>query len=578
MRMQLRRTRSHAGRVTMKIGRREPAVTANFFRRNLKWFGVLILAFVIGLVFGILDWHEVIRRLQSAPGLVARSVVPSDDLPTLAVDMSFTNYDGILGQRQGALESGVYIPSAQDFVTATVRLDDAAVPVRMRLLAGPADHLGEDEKWGFEVRTRNNQLLLGMQRLYLLDPAVNNWLDQWAFSRALEREGVLVARYRFVHLIFNGDDRGIYALQEGFGEELLTTQGRPTGVIVEFDADLLWRSIAHFQGDAQAACADPVANLSAADFQYFEVDPFRDATIASDPDLSAQRDAAIGLLRALQAGRLQASDVFDVEQYGRFLASTDLWGATEGTSLVNLRYYYNPVSARLEPVGFNANALGSDARLSLAATYDDPTLQTAYVQEAWRISQPEYLDELQSELEPEWRRLQRTLSARTLKAEYEGLEPPWDALRRRQERIRRSLEPVQPVFAYLGSPTSTVSGTLRVDVANVLNLPVEIMGFDVHGATYLPVDRWWLKDESTELLTAHTDRVILRAFDSARTPVIRYAHFEIPLAEIHRLDNEFDFMQEVDIQVATRILGLSTTHLTLAQRGYPDVFIGGAEK
>ena len=534
---------------------------------------MLILVFIFGLVVGVQDWQELIRHVQSAPGLVARSMSPSDDLPTLVVDMAFTNYDGILDQRQGALDAGVYIPSARDFVTATVRLDDAAVPVRMRLLAGPADHLGEDEKWGFEVRTRNNQLLLGMQRLYLSDPAVNNWLNQWAFARALEREGVLVARYQFVHLIFNGDDRGIYALQEGFGEELLTAQGRPTGVIVEFDADLLWRSIAHFQGDAQAAYADPVANLSAADFQYFEVDPFRDATIARDPDLSAQRDAAIGLLRALQAGRLQASDVFDVEQYGRFLALVDLWGATQGTSLVNLRYYYNPVSARLEPIGFNANALGSDARLSLAATYDDPTLQTAYVQEAWRISQPEYLDELQSELETEWRRFQRALSA-----DYEELEPPWDALRHRQERIRRSLEPVQPVFAYLGSPTSTVSGTLRVDVANVLNLPVEITGFDVHGATYLPMDRRWLKDESTELLTAHTDRVILRAFDSAGTPVIRYAHFEIPLAEIHRLDNEFDFMQEVDIQVATRIVGLSTTHLTLAQRGYPDVFIGGAEK
>jgi hypothetical protein len=440
----------------------------------------------------------------------------------------------------------------------------------MRLLAGPADHLDGEGKWGFEVRTRNGQQLLGMQRLYLLDPAANNGLNEWAFARTLEREGILVAHYRFVHLIFNGDDRGIYALQEGFADELLTAQGRLPGIIIEFDANLLWKSIAHFQGDAQAAYADPIANLSAADFQYFEVDPFRDATIARDPDLSVQKDAAIGVLRALQAGELEASDAFDAEEYGRFLALVDLWGATQGTSLVNLRYYYNPISSRLEPIGFNANALGSGARLSLAATYGDPALQAAYVQEASRISQPEFLDRVRAELEPEFRRLQQALSA-----EYGDLAPPWDELRNRQEQIRRSLDPVQPVFAYLGSPTLAMSGTLGVDVANVLNLPVEIVGFDVHGATYLPANREWLHDDTAELLADHPNALILQAFDAARTPVIRYVHFDIPLAEIQRLDGELDYIQEMDVQVATRILGLSTTHLTLARRGYPDIFTLG---
>jgi hypothetical protein len=235
--------------------------------------------------------------------------------------------------------------------------------------------------------------------------------------------------------------------------------------------------------------------------------------------------------------------------------------------LVNLHYYYNPVSARLEPIGYNANALGSDARLSLAATYDDPVLQAAYVGEALRISQPEYLDQLQTELDSDLQHLKQAVSIET-----KGIEPPWDELRARQEHIRRSLDPVRPVFAYLGSPTLAMSGTLRVDVGNVLNLPVEIVGFDISGATFLPLDRGWLREESTELLTDQVDKVVLRALDADRSAVIRYAHFDIPLADIQRLDSELDFTQELDIQVATRILGLSTTHLTTARHGYPDVF------
>jgi hypothetical protein len=142
--------------------------------------------------------------------------------------------------------------------------------------------------------------------------------------------------------------------------------------------------------------------------------------------------------------------------------------------------------------------------------------------------------------------------------------------------MRRSLDPVQPVFAYLGSPALTMSGTLRIEVGNILNLPVEIVGFDIHGATFLPPERRWLQAESAALLTDQADGVILRAFDAARVPVIRYVRFDVPLAEIHRLDSELDFMQELDVQVATRILGLSTTHMTLARPGYPDVLGGGA--
>ena len=557
----------------MKIGQQQSGQGRVLLSQNLRWFGSLLLVFVVGLIVGIRVWPKGVGKLWSVPVRIARSVGSPQDLPTLVVDMNFDSYDAILDQRRMALQDGVHIPSNQDFVTATIRLSGSTVPVRMRLLAGPADHLGSDEKWGFEVRTRQSQQLAGMQRFYLLDPAANNWLNEWAFARVLEREGILAARYQFVHLILNGNNRGTYALQEGFDSELLTTQGRQEGVIVEFDANLLWESIAHFHGDAQAAYADPVANLSATDFQYFEVDTFRDAAIARDPSLSAQRANAIGLLRALQSGRLGASDVFDVSQYGRFLALVDLWGATRATSLVNLRYYYNPTSARLEPIGFNGNALGTDERLSLVATYDDPALQAAYVREAMRISQPEYLDTLQTELGPEFQRLRQVL-----RTEAGALGSPWDTLRSRQEQIRRSLAPVQPIFAYLGSPTLALSATLRIDVANVLNLSVQIIGFDMNGATFVPADRQWLQGESVSLLTDHTDQVILRAFDAGQAPVIRYVRFDIPLTEIQRLDSELSFMQELDVTVVTRILGLSTTHSTLARHGYPDVFLNSAQE
>lgn len=155
---------------------------------------------------------------------------------------------------------------------------------------------------------------------------------------------------------------------------------------------------------------------------------------------------------------------------------------------------------------------------------------------------------------------------------------PWAMLAERQDQMRRSLNPLQPVFAYLGPPTLAQEGIIRVDVANVLNLPLEILGFDIDGTTFLEVDPAWIQDNQDELIAkrspsdtgSENGEVILRATANDQSPTVGYVRFHIPLAEIIAQDDELDFLQDLDIQVATRILGLDDVQLTSARPGYPD--------
>ncbi|MCI0396739.1 MAG: CotH kinase family protein [Chloroflexi bacterium] len=556
----------------MKIGQQPSSVKERRFELG---FLALILLVAVLVLFNRGSFQP-LSGVLAEPAVFLRSLLSPSELPTLVVDVDFLDYETLQDQRQEAVDGGAFLADENDFVPATMRLIEdgapapAETPVRIRL---PAGLPGSGDKWPFEVRTRDNQLLLGMQRFSLQDPAANNWLNQWAFARSLEQAGLLAARYSFVHLVFNGADRGVYALQEGFGPELLAAYGRPAGVVVEYDTDRLWEAVRYFSGDAGAALADPIANPTASDFLYFEVDTFRDATIAEDPELTAQKNNAIGLLRALQAGEAAASQVFDVEQYSRFLALVDLWGASEAVSLVNLRYYYNPDSGRLEPIGYNGNPLHSeDARLDPGALFDDPALQAAYVQAAQEMSRPEYLDQLQAGLDEEWQQLQQALAGEA------ELAPPWEALRQRQELIHRSLNPLQPVFAYLGSPTLAMSATIQVDVANVLNLPVEVVGFDIGGATFLEANPAWIVGDASALLIPDNDRIILRAPGGSATPTLRFVRFHLPLIEIQRLDSELDYIQPFDILVATRVIGQDEPQLTLAREGYPETVMPPAEE
>jgi hypothetical protein len=524
--------------------------------------------FILGLCLGQLGWSD--RLSQSAAETLAKIKLSASDnpLPSITIDMAFVDYNTILDQRAEALEMGVFLGGEEEFVPATMHLQDGAsevlLPVRMRLIQGPARSLGDNEKWGFEVRTLDGSTLMGMSRFSLQDPASNNWLYQWAFLQTLRQEGVLTTDYRFVDLVFNGDERGIYALQEGFGDELLLSQDQPAGVIVEFAPERLWESIRHYQGDAEAALADPLANLSSSGYQFLEVDTFRDATISEDELLTAQKNTAIGLLRGLQSGELTAAQLFDVEKYGTFLALVDLWGAMDALSLTNLRFYYDEENGRLQPIAYNANPLSTDKRIDLASTYGDPAIQAAYARAAQRISQPKYLEELRLAMEPELDLLRQAVDAEI------SQESPWELLEERQAQMRQSLQPVQPVFSYLGSPSQTMSATIQIDVANILNLPVVIEGFDIGQATFLEARPDMIQGNAGDLLVSTDDgSIVLRAVDGDQ-PAAQYVRFQLSTIEIQERDNELDFMQEPQISVATRILGQELVQLTPARAGYPE--------
>lgn len=539
----------------MKIGRQPQPATNT---ANLAWPVALLLVFLAGLLLGN---QGVLRAIQSRlPSLLTLTEnAPAATLPTLVVDMNFANYQQLLARRDEAVRQGVLLPDAGDFLTATIRLDGDTIPITMRLLPGPAADLGDDQRWPYEVRTRQNRQLLGMSRFYLLDPAADNWLNQWAYSRSLQREGILTGRYQFVQLVFNGRDLGYYALLEGFGDEIMTTNGRPPGVILSYDPEPLWQAAVAF-GAADAVAADPVAGQSIADWRYLIINPLNEAAIAQNEARMAQRDQAIAQLQALQRGE-PAADLVDVERYGRFLALTDLWAATDALSPPNLRYYFNPDSQRLEPVGFRGNPLAGDGRLSWAATFNDPLIHAAYAREVERISDPAYLEALQQGLGPEMAQLQAAL-----RPAAGDLPLPWPLLAERQSQLRASMNPIRPLIAHVVAADLSQNNVLQLDVANALNLPLEIAGVEIGGATFLEFQPAWLPDEAGAANPAVLEgdgRLVLAAADENQPLAARTIRLHLPLTAIAAQDQELAFTASPELRIATRIVGLEAVQWTV---------------
>jgi len=513
---------------------------------------VLILLFALGLYVGQqVDLLDVAGLPASLFSRVQQSLKSPGTLPHLRIDMAFENYQMLLAQRAAALEKGVVQHERTGFIPCEITVSGQRMPAEIRLMEGPTRHLGPDEKWNFELRTTDlSRPLFGLHHAYLQDPADNHALNQWAFVQHLRQEGFQAARYSFVRLMFNGDDRGVYTLQEGFG-----LVDASSDLTVAFETDSLWEFIAHFDGNVEAAYADPVAAHSAYDIRQVQIATLADTVLDQDAETNLQYARALARLYEFQISRRPAEDVFDAEWYGRFLALVDLWGATEGLKIANVHYNLDLESGRFVPIGFNSNALGSSNRLPLVTTYDSSVIQAAYVREALRLSEPAYVDRLEVVMAEAWPEQSDMLRAEGIKA-----TAPWDTLRERQDQMRRSLRPMQPIFAYLDTAEPPYD-VLRLRVANALQLPIELVEVDINGATVLPIASTWL-DTSPALLTVSPGRVVLRGRSTERQTTPTYLVIAIPLSALPEEDPDIDFNQPPDLHIITRILGATEMQRT----------------
>lgn len=529
---------------------------------------LLLLAFAAGIVTGrvamlLLTPSSPLPQVTIAPKALAPLVPTStphptptptapelgDTLETLYIDIAPGNFAQIEAKRQEALKLWVLLAEDTDFVPATLRWRGASLSARVRLKGDWADHLVTD-KWSFRVELRGDGYLDGMRVFSIHDPSMRTYLNEWLFHRAMRREGVLSVGYQFVRVVLNGEDKGIYALEEGFAKELVESQQRREGVIVRYAEDLIWRARAYYDDQVIPPGIE----------RFYIVDAFNAGQVRRSPALQAQQTAAIGLLRGFWDGNLAAPEVFDMETMARFLALSDLWDAPHGLIWHNLRYAYNPVTARLEPISFDSDPFSPEldftqVGLPAPAFYDDPYLQAAYARELWRMSQPGYVEVLEAELGPQFAAY---VAALTPEFGVDVLPPPWDWLRRRQDLNRQRLTPVQMVYAYVAEAAEDApEGTLSLVVGNLMDLPVEFVGINV-GDKFLPASTAW----KAEGLVAADPPVLAPLSEDARA--LPYIAFSIP-----------NIVTGVEMTLVTRVWGMTQTVTQPVLLAYPPPLAAG---
>jgi len=316
--------------------------------------------------------------------------------------------------RMVALRNGVIDNSLKTYFDAAIFQGEDSIPIKLRIKGDWTDHL-EGDKWSFRIKVRKGYSFNGLKSFSIQSPHTRSYLEEYVAHKLFEREDVLTTRYDFLPVKLNGKNLGLYAIEEHFDKQLVESKNRREGPILKLDEDGHWEKV-RFDLNNENKVTIPVYRAAA-------ILPFKQKRTSSSKQLLGQFMIAQNLLGQYKNLSENPEDLIDMNLMAKYYALMDICGIHHSIHWHNHRFYYNPITARLEPIAFDCHAepLPNVVRLPICGfkhvhgwknpSYENllfyhvannPGFQKLYAFHLKRFSSPDYLasffDEIHSDL------------------------------------------------------------------------------------------------------------------------------------------------------------------------------------
>lgn len=331
----------------------------NLLKAIYKIFNKYFIRIIIGFFISLFIFNLVLVKVfevdilsiakQAFEKDVSVKHLPSVDL--LHVDIKKKSFDKLIKARENALKKK-YITQEEKFpIKGILNYKGNEYLANLRFKGDLTDHLSSN-LWSFRIKLKDSKVIKGMNEFSIQRPEARNNLGEFVFLKAIESQGLLSHKYELIRVALNGKASALYALEEHFGTEMIERQERREGPIFKYDESLWWKSRYSFEK----------LNLNyvlpgAGDFYSLDIDIFSRKKFEKNPKLKKLVNIGANLLEGFNSNELSASEVFDIDAMAKYLALVDIFGAVHGVSTNQLRFYLNPITAKLEIVPYDANAV-----------------------------------------------------------------------------------------------------------------------------------------------------------------------------------------------------------------------------
>lgn len=253
------------------------------------------------------------------------------------LDVKFKDWQKIKYYREQTLLHTKIMKRFQGKVPAKIRYKGEIYKIELSLTGGTHKHLLDHKKWSLAVKVKGDKTIMGMKKFALLEPKARGYLTDWIAHKILKSRGVIGLRSNFIDVNINGDNYGMYYLEERFDKRLVENNELKEGIIFRFNLAIPTRKTDR--------------NPDVDDLNFMNnIKIYNINKIKETPELSAQLILLQQLCYAYQNKDIDITQIFDLKKFASVYAVTDLLNAKHGLSIHNMRFYFNPITGLIEPI------------------------------------------------------------------------------------------------------------------------------------------------------------------------------------------------------------------------------------
>ncbi len=249
---------------------------------------------------------------------------------------------------KNTLNAQIINADSKEYLSGFICQEEDSIPIELRLKGDWTDHLISGSP-SYRIKTDKNITFDGLSTFSIQHPKTRNFIHEWLLHKICEREGLLATKYEFLEVELNGQNQGTYAIEEHFDKQLLERQKRREAPILKMDETGFWAQTAYKLNENKEI-----------DFPYYEaaiITCFKEGRTFKSAVLTQQFLDGATLLTQFKEGSARPEQIFDLEKIATYYALMDLGNVNHSLKWHNRRFYYNPITTKLEDIGFDMSPM-----------------------------------------------------------------------------------------------------------------------------------------------------------------------------------------------------------------------------
>ncbi|NOQ71650.1 MAG: hypothetical protein GQ574_06600 [Crocinitomix sp.] len=244
-----------------------------------------------------------------------------------------------------AIKEEIIRDKYKGYVSGNIIMDGDSIPIELRLKGDWTDHLISGNA-SYRIKTASGTAFRGLRSFSIQHPKTRNYMHEWFMHKLSDEQDLLSTRYSFLSVNLNEQYQGAYALEEHFDKQLLESRNRREGPILKMDETAFWAL-------AVLAREQGLDRISAAYYEAATATCFKVSRTMKSDVLKGQFMNGAILLNHFKKGYQHPELIFDIERIATYYALMDLGNVHHSLAWHNRRFYYNPITTKLEHVGFD---------------------------------------------------------------------------------------------------------------------------------------------------------------------------------------------------------------------------------